>query len=132
MNWNNRRGIAHLSTEKKQKLAEEDSCCEHVEVDPSCAAWTSTENDSFGIVGRHVNCQACQEAADKEEEDELVVCHDCSKEVRKGETYEWKWYDFYGPQGDEPLVICDSCRAKPKHQERMSKDRADYEAEFPV
>ena len=43
---------------------------------------------------------------------------------------QWRWYDFYAPQGDEPLEICKCCWEAPKHQERMLRDRQNEDAEY--
>jgi hypothetical protein len=60
----------------------------------------------------------------------IVRCGDCGKDKFKYLTTEWRWFDFYAPQGDEPLVICDCCRKLPKHCERVRKDTADYNHEM--
>ena len=130
MNWYTTSYIASRSVEAKKRLAEEDGCCEHVEADPSCATYVRRENDSCGVVSSYVCCDACNEKAEKADDDELVTCFDCKQEVRKGDSIQWKWYDFYAPQGDEPLDICNNCRGKEKHLERLRRDRADYEAEM--
>ena len=130
MNWFTTDYIANHSVAYKKALAEEDSCCEHVEADPSTATHNRKEKDTMGTVASYVCCDACNEEAEKREDNELVVCHDCGKEVRAGDAIKWKWYDFYAPQGDEPLDICNECRRKPKHLERRRKDQEDYEAEM--
>lgn len=130
MNWFTTSDISGRSVEAKKELAEEDSCCEHVEQDPSVAVACMRENDSFGPVSTYVCCQACLDKAEEAEGEEEVVCDDCQKTVKKKNSYEWKWYDFYAAQGDEPLVICDDCRKAPKHQARIKKDREDCEEEM--
>lgn len=130
MNWNTSSYIAGHSVERKKKLAEEDSCCEHVEADPSTAAYIYRENDSFGPVSSYVCCRACHETSEEEEGEEEVVCYDCKQTVKQKDTVSWKWYDFYAPQGDEPLIICNECRMKEKHLERRRKDQAAYEEEM--
>jgi hypothetical protein len=42
---------------------------------------------------------------------------------------EWRWYDFYAAQGDEPYYICSLCWELPKHQTRMSNDRYNRQQE---
>lgn len=130
MNWFTGRFISGCSTAHKKELAERDSCCEHVEADPSVAYYYGAENDSFGTVGSHVNCKDCYEKAQAAEDEELVTCADCGNVVKSGDTISWRWYDFYAPQGDEPLIICNSCRTKEKHIQRVRKDRADLDEEM--
>ena len=57
-------------------------------------------------------------------------CDDCKQARARKDTIEWRWYDFYAPQGDEPLVICTECQSKPKHVKRVAKDEADYRYEM--
>lgn len=61
---------------------------------------------------------------------EDVVCCDCLKTVFVKDTTEWKPYDFYAPQGDEPLCICNECKGAKKHRERVARDRAACDAEL--
>lgn len=61
---------------------------------------------------------------------DICGCYDCKQPKFKYQVTEWKWYDFYAPQGDEPLVICDTCWDAPKHKERRRKDQADYNREM--
>lgn len=103
--------------------------CEHVEADPTKAVHLFKEDDSFGPVGRYYTCEACREKTQKENDDADVTCDDCKGEFKKGETSEWRWYDFYAAQGDEPYVLCESCRKADKHKERVRKDRATREEE---
>lgn len=88
------------------------------------------EKDSFGFVFAEIVCEGCRDEGLKNEGEEKVCCHDCKGAFPKKETCEWRWYDFYAPQGDEPLVICNNCWGAPKHQARVAKDNADYTAEF--
>lgn len=112
------------------KVGECDDVCEHVEKDHSLAVSFTQENDSFGIVDRYVMCRACSDAQAKALEEEIVCCHDCNEHKPAKETTQWRWYDFYAPQGDEALVICDECWKQPKHIERMRKDNEAFEWEF--
>lgn len=130
MNWFTRTHISHLSLAQKQSKIEEHGGCDHVEADASLAHVVMFENDSFGREG-HVACKVCEDKADEEEGKEAVVCHDCKQDKEKKDTIEWKWYDFYAAQGDEPLIICDCCRGKEVHQNRVARDRAAYREEFP-
>lgn len=50
--------------------------------------------------------------------------------VKRKDGAEWRWYDFYAPQGDEAPFICFACRALPKHLARVARDDADRRAEF--
>lgn len=107
------------------KVSDMDDMCEHVEQDPTLAAFYSQENDSFGIVGRYVMCRECRDAHYKALEEELKYCHDCLAQKPGKETRQWRWYDFYAPQGDEALTICDACWEQPKHTRRMAIDARD-------
>lgn len=111
---------------RASELAREDGCCEHVEAGAPIFA-VGCEDDSFGPLARIGNCEACYHASVAAHAAEMVVCNDCKKEVPRSQATEWKWWDFYAPQGDEPLVICDQCRKLPKHIERVRADRADRE-----
>lgn len=104
--------------------------CEHVERDVAAAFAVRGETDSFGPVSRRVVCEACDNAAQVEEEDEVVQCNDCKARHPRRETRTWKAYDFYAPQGDVALVLCHACWAAPKHVARMARDAAEEEAEF--
>lgn len=130
MNWFTHRVIEGVSTELKAEYAAEDSCCQHVEADPAVAYELSREMDSFGPVSTHVMCKACSEAAEKAADEELIRCDDCGVEKPRKEVRTWKWYDFYAPQGDEPMEICTTCWSAEKHRERMRKDREDLEDEL--
>ena len=104
------------------KVGEFDDVCEHVEQDESLAAFYSQENDSFGIVDRYVMCKECSDAQEKALEEELVGCRDCGIQKPAKEITAWRWYDFYAPQGDEAVNVCDACWKQPKHIERMEDD----------
>ena len=131
MNWFTRKDISSNSVAFKSKRAEEDACCEHVQADPSCAVSLRREVDSFGPVSSYVCCADCEKLAEEAEENETHTCADCKCEFPLKEGMLWKWYDFYPQQGDEPIAVCNSCRVKEKHVQRVRKDRQDYEAEFP-
>lgn len=103
--------------------------CEHVVVGGK-AFRAVYESDCCGPVGVYACCKECSEALDKQEDEELVTCDDCGQEFQRKDTHEWKPYDFYAPQGDEPMVICNTCRTAEKHLARVRKDEADYQAEF--
>ena len=130
MNWYTTSYIAKLPVHRKKELAEQDSCCEHVEADPSCATHNRCEKDSMGTVASYVCCAECNEKAEIAADEELETCHDCGQEKPMKEITLWRWYDFYAPQGDEPLPICDSCRELPKHIERVKRDREMLEEEM--
>lgn len=103
--------------------------CEHVKVGER-AYRAVYESDCCGTVGVYACCKECSENLDKQEDEELVTCDDCGQEFQRKDTSEWKPYDFYAPQGDEPMIICKACRIADKHLARCRKDRADYNAEF--
>ncbi|BAQ02689.1 hypothetical protein AVU38_gp161 [Ralstonia phage RSL2] len=129
MNWFTR-GIIVGDVEHKQKLIAEDSACEHVEADVNLATVIRREMDSFGPVSSFVCCKACDEKADEEEGNEECHCADCKLTVKKKDGFEWRWYDFYAAQGDEPLFICNACKELDKHKARVARDDADRRAEF--
>lgn len=131
MNWFTKRYTATLSDEMKaSRAAELDSLCEHVEEDGSKLHVVSREHDSMGSESYGM-CEACFTAAEEYEGNQEDTCHDCHGVFKMKELKEWKWYDFSYQQGDEPLLICESCRVAEKHVERVRKDKADYDVEFP-
>lgn len=130
MNWFVQKDISGNSRKFKEKISQEDSCCEHVEADPSVAVSDRTERDSFGIVSRYVCCAKCEEEAEERDEQVIHTCFDCGKKHAAKDGIAWKWYDFYAPQGDDPLHICNDCCAREKHINRVKRDREDYEAEM--
>lgn len=110
-------------------VTDEMDCCEHLTVGMNAYRITS-EIDGFGVVGRFAMCEACAKALDEAEDNELVTCHDCNTEFPRRETVEWTPYDYYPAQGDEPTIVCQNCKGKLKHQQRVARDRADQEREF--
>lgn len=104
--------------------------CEHVESDSSLAYAVTGETDSFGPVTRFVLCRKCNDALQQEEAAEEVVCHDCKIPLKRGDSLEWRWYDFYAPQGDEPLVLCRECWGSPRHKARRERDKRERDAEL--
>jgi len=104
--------------------------CEHVQADPSLAYVVHKEADSFGPVDVYVCCQPCDEARERvREEVEKRHCADCGAEKKLSETREWRWYDFYAAQGDEPVIVCVPCWSGPKHAARRAEDKAEREWE---
>lgn len=130
MNWFTRSAIIG-TTEAKKKMIEEDGGCDHVVADPDLAVSVSREKDSFGTVGQYVCCAECLNKQAEAENEVKYCCTDCKSMVAKKDGLHWRWYDFYAPQGDEPIFVCNPCRVLPKHQNRVRQDREDYEAEFP-
>ncbi len=110
-------------------MVEENDCCEHFTADASKLVVVSYENDSFGREG-YGSCQECYDKSLAVVEEETHTCTDCKKSVPLKDGLMWKWYDFYAPQGDEPLFVCNECRKLEKHRERLAKDARDYEWEF--
>lgn len=88
------------------------------------------ERDSFGYVFAEIVCEGCRDKGMKEIAESIEVCADCGQEHPRKNTRQWRWYDFYEPQGDEPRIICNGCWELPKHVQRMANDKADYEHEF--
>ena len=105
--------------------------CEHVKVGER-AYRAVYESDCCGTVGVYACCKECSENLDKQEDEELVTCDDCGQEFQRKDTSEWKPYDFYPPQGDEPMIICNTCRVAEKHRTRVRKDKEDYNEEFGI
>lgn len=132
MNWFTREVVEKQSTAAKQKLAGDDTCCTHVEKNIELAYTMHSERDSFGPVSTHVVCKECDKAIEEEEDNKECTCHDCKQTVKNKDGIEWKWYDFYAAQGDEPLFICDACRVKEPHTSRRARDQAAYDDEFGV
>ena len=128
MNWFTTFHYNSSSLEKKTELVNEHGGCDHVVADPSLLVSVSFENDSFGREGYCV-CEECRQKQQEEEGAEIVCCHDCGQKFPKKETIAWKWYDFYAPQGDEPMIICNGCRTKEQHRERVQSDRQEQQAE---
>lgn len=104
--------------------------CEHVMNGTRLAYAVLCEDDSFGPLVRDVVCEACYDASREEEGSVIVVCHDCKERKPMRECFEWRWYDFYAPQGDEPYIICEECETKPAHLERVRRDNDQYNAEM--
>lgn len=129
MNWFTR-GIIIGSAEHKQKMFDQDGGCEHAEKDINLAQVIRREMDSFGPVSSYVCCKACDDKAQEEEDNEECVCKDCGLSKKKKEGAEWRWYDFYAPQGDVAPFICNECRKLPKHLDRVARDDADRRAEL--
>lgn len=129
MNWFTKEYAASQSEAKKTKMLAENDCCEHVSANPALLYVTSFENDPWGREG-HCSCEECFNKATEEDGCEEVVCHDCKETKVKSQTREWTWYDFYKPQGDVPLCICDTCLTGTTHTSRVSQDKYDYEQEM--
>lgn len=107
--------------------------CEHLQ-EGDKAHVVHREMDSFGPVGEIALCEECENKRIEEkkasEEIETEFCFDCNAEKVLKEMREWRPYDFYAPQGDEPLNICEECWEKPKHQKRVALDAANELKEF--
>lgn len=127
MNW-----FTHVTlsdkADKESAFVRLDDYCEHVEGDHSKLKVISKEHDSMGSESYGV-CQECWDAIQKERDEEEGTCHDCKQVFKMKELKEWRWYDFYEPQGDEPLLLCESCLSSETHQHRVAKDKSDYELE---
>lgn len=124
MNWIGRSSdVARWIDDERSDL------CDHVEADRTLAKTVITEDDTFGPVIRFVCCAFCAENEITERDKELHVCEDCNKSLPRIQGEFWRWYDFYAPQGDEPLFICLTCKNLPTHRNRVTRDREMMEAE---
>lgn len=120
MNWLSRTSDLH---EIRALLSQPESdLCEHVKADPASAVALFKEDDTFGPVVRYICCATCRDQQIKEEGEEKIACQDCGTVYTRKEVIFWKWYDFYAPQGDEPLVICRPCAQATRHKLRVSQD----------
>lgn len=107
-------------------VREEYDHCEHLSVG-DIAPHVVGEQDSFGPVERYAMCHACYEEHQKEVDEELEYCRDCGQQKPMKDMIEWRWYDFYAPQGDEPRIVCNACTKLPKHQQRVERDKRNRE-----
>ena len=102
--------------------------CPHV-----CAEDTSKgvgyffERDSFGYVFTEIVCEECRVAQQKQIDESPCTCDDCKRSFPSKEVWAYKWYDFYAPQGDEPIMVCTECRGAQKHLDRLESDRRNRE-----
>jgi len=101
--------------------------CEHVHAGEAVVA-VHTETDTFGPVNWMAVCQACHD--ESQNSIALDPCHDCGEKIPEKDMRQWKWFDFYAPQGDEPLYVCIVCWDMKKHQDRMNQDDRDRDEEF--
>lgn len=129
MNWFTQTVVASESLEKKIDLIDTWGGCEHVENAPNLLHIVLYENDSFGREG-YCSCKDCHDAAKQEESNKTVWCHDGKHSVLKSDSIEWRWYDFYAAQGDEPLVLCRECAKGEVHRARVRQDQREYQEEF--
>lgn len=129
MNWFTKSAVVGVSVEKKAALATENDCCEHVEKDVSTMAHIRYENDPWGREGYCV-CQECFDKSETKKGEEFHTCSDCKTDIPLKDGVMWKWYDFYAPQGDEPLFVCNECRKLENHQARVKRDTADCDYEL--
>jgi len=129
MNWFTKEYAVGMALSKKIKLIQKTDCaCEHLETNPELLHVVSYECDSWGREG-YAMCKACADKAQEEVDDEEVHCQDCHQPVKKKDSIEWRWYDFYAPQGDEPRIVCHVCVNKEEHQERVRRDQIEREQE---
>lgn len=117
------------SADKEAVFSRLDDYCEHVEADHSKLYKVSKEHDSMGSESYGV-CEECWNKIKAERDEEEKVCYDCKHSFKMSQLNEWRWYDFYAPQGDEPLIICNGCLQGETHRNRVAKDDADYRAEM--
>ena len=123
-NW-----FTHVPIEKALASGMADMC-PHVAKDKSLAYNATQESDSFGPGDIWIECKECSDKRQQEKDNRTRVCNDCKKKVRQADGREWRWYDFYEAQGDEPLFICNECAGAPKHKQRVRQDRLEYKREM--
>lgn len=123
MNWISREHFKSAATLHDVDL------CEHLENKPEQRTLVIVENDSFGVVGKMGLCQHCVDLATKAESLETDFCMDCKTNKPVPEITYWRPYDYYPQQGDQPYQVCSDCCKLEKHQRRVDKDQAEYEAE---
>lgn len=112
MNW---------TVRKYNKVVEsDDEHCEHLKVG-DISAKAHAEADSFGHDTWYHMCPECKKQSDEFIANELLDCVDCGQQFARKNGIEWKHYEFSAAQGDEPLCICNDCRAKPRHQARVAE-----------
>ena len=126
MNWYVHKVIGEVKQSDIDRAL--DGHCDHVKV--GTKAHLVGEQDSFGPVTRFLYCTECYNKAKEEEGNEPVFCDDCGKEVPKKNTFEWRWYGFYAPQGDEPLIICKDCKGGEKHKKRVEADESERALDY--
>lgn len=110
-------------------ITEEWDMCDHLSVGMVAPYWLG-EQDSFGPVVRYGMCKECNIEHQKVSAEETEHCTDCGNEFKVSEGITWRWYDFYAPQGDEPLHICNECTKAEKHKNRIDRDIRNMESEF--
>ena len=126
MNWFTNKVFPNLSS-----VIDLDDQCDHLEDNPNQPVYVTYENDSFGVVGSYAACESCKKEQRKKELEETILrCLDCKQPTELKDGSYWQWYDFYAPQGDEAIFICNECWNKPSHQHRMAKDKRDEEMEL--
>lgn len=107
--------------------------CEHTShEDISKVVGYFYEKDSFGWVSVYAVCEECRAESQAQIDESTVCCGYCKLSFPKKETFEWRWYDFYAAQGDEPLIVCNGCGNSDAHKHRVARDREDYEHEFGI
>lgn len=106
-----------------------DDHCEHLSPG-SIAPYLIQETDSFGPVHGYGMCAACYETYLTQKVEQTYHCHDCGVEFQLKEGILWKWWDFYPEQGDEALPICNVCKEKHRHKERVERNTRDFEEEM--
>lgn len=117
----------------RQEVIDGADYCDHVTADDlSKAVGYSYESDSFGLVAALICCEPCRERFQAAEAEVPTTCHDCGQKHPRKEVTAWKWYDFYAPQGDEPIEVCNGCWTLEKHQQRLARDVEDYNNEHGI
>lgn len=128
MNWMTHKTCTYSKLSKDDKEGA-DFCCELAEEDTTLIVASARESDSFGTVGLYLMCPACKVLADKADEEAIECCFDCNTEYPAKEGIQWKSYDHYPAQGDEPIFICNTCCGKERHKKRVADDDHYYRME---
>lgn len=107
-----------------------DSKCDHLEVGQK-SAMCVCENDGLGAPAEYHFCAKCWEKEKEAEAMETDMCYDCRGTFTNANLVEWKPYDYIPQEDGDPIKICITCQDRPTHINRVDKNKAAYEAEFP-
>lgn len=124
MNWVTRREFPNLASITSSDI----EFCEHVRIYPDETIFVKTENDSFGEVSVIGLCDTCNQNHLQQEDQRIVNCTDCSRDVVYEQAEIWREYD--ATNYDDEHVLCSVCAGNEKHLKRVERDHYLYEVEF--